>query len=89
MTAVQHREEAWKMFPPAERVDVRRSERDSMALLRHRIPTANGQRLDMENVNAYLVRDDIWVDVHLSKATYLPVDEPAIEAILRSIRFED
>ncbi|HEX5042292.1 MAG TPA: hypothetical protein VFV75_05275 [Candidatus Polarisedimenticolaceae bacterium] len=92
MTAVQLPEEAWKTMQataPAQRVDVRRSERGPMAVLRHRVPTGEGKHIDMENVNAYLVRDDVWVDVHLSKSRYTAADEPVIDAILRSIRFED
>jgi hypothetical protein len=48
-----------------------------------------GLPLMQKNVNAYLYRDGVCIDVHLSKVQYEPKDEALFTAVLTSVRFSD
>jgi hypothetical protein len=39
-------------------------------------------------LNAFLVRDGVWIDVHLSKVSFRPEDQPLFEQVVASVRFE-
>jgi len=56
------------------RQDVKRSERGNMALLETFVPSYKGQQVNQKSVNAYLVRDGVWIDVHLSKVGFKDAD---------------
>lgn len=89
---IDHREEAWRRLQtsvPAERTDVRRSERRGMAILEHTVPVFRDERVPRRHVNAHLVRDGIWIDVHLSKARFKEKDQKLFDAVLDSVRFEE
>ena len=89
-TAVDYREQLWaRTKSTGPFIDVRRSERDGMALLERTFPGAAGVRIDQRHVNALVVRDGVWLDVHLSKPRYTPQDDPLFEAIIRTVRFAD
>ena len=86
-TPVELREHYWsKVQPTGSFTDVRRSERDGMALLERTFPGAAGLRIDQRHVNAHLLRDGVWIDVHLSKVHYTPQDDALFEAIIKTIR---
>ena len=71
-TAVDYREQVWaRIQPSGPFTDVRRSERDGMALLERTFPGAAGLRIDQRHVNAHR-RVTAWLDVHLSKPRYTP-----------------
>jgi hypothetical protein len=89
--AADHRDEAWKRMQqpgPTKREDVRRSMRGTVPTLEYRIPRHRGVALNQKHVNAYLVRDEIWVDVHLSKLGFQESDAELFDKILASVRFE-
>jgi hypothetical protein len=91
-TAVEHREDAWKTMQtesPMGREDVKRSERGPMALLEMRVPTYWGRVVDQQNVSAYLVRDGVRADVHLSKVKFKEEDRVLFEKVLGSVRIEE
>jgi len=68
---------------------VKRSERGPMALLEMRVPTYWGRAVNQQNVNAYLVRDGVWADVHLSRAGFKEEDRALFEKVLASVRIEE
>jgi len=91
-TAVEHREDAWTTLQtesPMGREDVKRSERGPMALLEMRVPTFWGRAVNQQNVSAYLVRDGVWADVHLSKVNFKEEDRALFEKVLASVRIEE
>jgi hypothetical protein len=91
-TAVDHREDAWKTMQrasPMDRQDVKRSERGSMALLEMFVPSYQGQQTNQKHVNAYLVRDGVWIDVHLSKPGFKDADVALFEKVLGSVKLVD
>ena len=60
-----------------------------MAILEYMIPEANRVPVDQKNVFGFLVKEDVFVDIHLSKAAFKDADEPALKAILNSAKFTD
>ena len=93
LSAVEHREASWKILlkdPGLPYTDLRRSEASGMARL-DRIVTGSpsGTKVHQKNVNVYAVRDELWLDVHLSKMDYTAADDPLFEAIVKTIRFSE
>jgi hypothetical protein len=91
-TAVAQREDAWKTMQtasPMDRQDVKRSERGPMAILEMRVPTYWGREVNQKSVNAYLVRDGVLADVHLSKVRFQDSDMELFEKVLGTVRFVD
>jgi hypothetical protein len=48
-----------------------------------------GRTVDQQNVTAFLVRDGVWADVHLSKVNFKESDRELFEKVLRSVRIEE
>jgi hypothetical protein len=46
----------------------------------------NGLNLRQQHVNAHIVRDGVWIDVHLSKVHYQDADRELFLEFVRSIR---
>jgi hypothetical protein len=88
-TAVENREDAWKAMQAdaaMDRQDVKRSERGPLAILEMRVPTYWGREVNQHNVNAYLVRDGVRADVHISKVKFTESDRELFEKVLGSVR---
>jgi len=51
------------------------------------IPELDGVPWNQRNVYACLVKDDVFVDIHLSKMFFKAADQPTVDAILQSARF--
>ncbi len=85
------RKHYWKLAKksPLPKSDVVLSERDGMALVEYAIPEYQGVALQQKNLNAYMVRDDVWIVVQISKGGYGPQDDPLFEKVLRSVRFRE
>ncbi|HEY2821507.1 MAG TPA: hypothetical protein VGJ06_10750 [Candidatus Acidoferrum sp.] len=69
--------------------DVVYSERDGMDVLEYLLPEVQGAPIQQHNVFACLIKDNVFVDIHLSKAPYTSEDKPAFDELLASFRFVD
>jgi tetratricopeptide (TPR) repeat protein len=69
--------------------DVVYSEKDGMEILEYLLPDAKGAPIKQHNVFACLIKDNVFVDIHLSKSLYTPADKPAFDELLASFRFVD
>jgi hypothetical protein len=69
--------------------DVIYSEKDGMSLLEYLIPEVKGAPVKQHNVFACLIKNNIFIDIHISKALYTPADKPAFDAVLTSFRLVD
>jgi len=77
------------LLSPTEKVAVARSERGNMAIGEYLVPRFEGKEVQQKHVNAYLVRDGVWIDVHLSRLNARPGDDALFGQALGSIRFSD
>ena len=72
-----------------EVTDVKTSEIDSMSVIEHLIPKANGLPVQQKNLVACAAKDDIYVDIHRSNARFQPADESLLTDVLGKIHFVD
>lgn len=52
------------------------------------VPDVGGQSLHQKNVNVYIARESVWIDVHLSKVRFTEKDQPLFHEAVKGIRFE-
>jgi tetratricopeptide (TPR) repeat protein len=69
--------------------DVVYSQKDGMDVLEYLLPDAKGAAVQQHNVFACLIKDNVFVDIHLSKALYKSADKPSFDELLASFRFVD
>jgi tetratricopeptide (TPR) repeat protein len=74
---------------PMKKDDLKMSETGSVALVEYIVKEYRGIQVNQKNINAYLSQQGYWVDVHISKADFVPADEVKLQAIVKSIRFND
>ncbi|MEI9813766.1 MAG: hypothetical protein WDO18_14470 [Acidobacteriota bacterium] len=61
-------------------------QRGDMLILEYTIEELQGQSINEKNVRACLPKDDVYIDIHLSKASFEPADQAKLDAILDSVR---
>jgi len=74
---------------PFQKDDLKFSEVGEKALVEYMIKTYQGITVNQKNVNAYMSKDDVWIDIHLSKTNFTPKDEELFNAILKSVNFTE
>lgn len=89
--AVKCREYYWNdaQKSPMKKDDIKMSEAGQIALVEYTVKELEGIQVNDKNLNAYLAKDGYWVDVHISKADFKPEDEALLQAIVKSIRFNE
>lgn len=65
--------------------DQKSSEFNSMMMMEYIIPTVDGKAVQQKNVVACAVKEDVYVDVHLSKAQFQPADEQELLDLLNHV----
>ena len=65
--------------------DEKTSEFNSMAVVEYVIPTVDGKAVQQKNVVACAAKEDVYVDIHLSKAQFQAADEAALFDILNHV----
>lgn len=73
---------------PFEEIDIKRSQYRDMAILEYMINEYMGQKINQKNIHAYLVKDDIWIDVHLSKVNFKIEEENIFMEIIDAIKIK-
>ncbi len=65
--------------------DVKQSTIGSLAVVEYLLPKPNGIPLQQKNVVACTAKEDIYVDIHLSKAMFQPSDAPLFTDVLNQV----
>jgi tetratricopeptide (TPR) repeat protein len=78
-------EDRAKRDSPLERKHVEYREISGMETIAYTIPEVDGVPLNQRNVFACLIKDDVYVDIHLSKRLFKAADQPLFDAILQSV----
>src|SRR5712672_2397590 len=63
-------------------------EADGMETVEFSMAEVNGVPVNQKNILACLIKDDVFVDVHISKVFFKEADKPEFDALLQSISFE-
>ncbi len=58
-----------------------------MAVLEYMIPEFEGAKVNQKNLLGCLAKEDVYIDIHLSKLSFQPDDQAALDAILNSSKF--
>jgi tetratricopeptide (TPR) repeat protein len=66
-------------------VDYRAS--GEMQILEFMLPQFDGVPKNQKNIFGCLIKDDVFVDIHISKLFFRASDQPLFDALLQSIRF--
>ena len=69
--------------------DFKASEYKSTPIFEYITREIKSQPLNQKHFYAYISRDNIWIDIHLSKASYQQGDEKVFHTILNTLRFTD
>jgi hypothetical protein len=69
--------------------DVKSSEINSMAVIEYLLPKVQGIPLQQKNVVLCTANQDVYVDVHLSKAQFQPSDESLLLEVLAHLHISD
>ena len=73
---------------PFKKTNISQYEFKNMTIETYQIPEYQGIPVQQKNLNAYLVEDNCWIDVHVSKVEYKPEDEVLFNAVLEAISIE-
>jgi len=74
---------------PFQKDNIRFSEIGEMAFVEYMVKTYQGITVNWKNLNAYLAKDDVCIDIHLSKTNFMPKDEELFNAIIKSVNFTE
>ena len=86
------RDSSWESLKrlPFKREHIKKYETGQWAILEYIIKEAKGIKdVDQKNVFAYLVKDNIYIDFHLSKVLYTPADENLFKEFIASAKILD
>lgn len=72
---------------PYERKDIATRDANGMAIVEFTIPEFSGAPVQQRNSFACVAKDDIYVDIHLSKIQFKRQDEALFDSILASAHF--
>jgi tetratricopeptide repeat protein len=69
--------------------DVKTSEVNSMAVIEYLLPKPDGIPVRQKNFVLCTAKEDVYIDVHLSKALFQPSDESLFTDVLAHVRISD
>jgi hypothetical protein len=69
--------------------DLVRSDENGVARVRYRLDELRGKQVPQHHAHAFLARDGVCVDVHVSKVDPQPDDDARMSGILGTVRFGD
>ena len=70
---------------PLAKENLKKYETDNLAVIEHDTKEYNGQVVSFHSLNAYLVKNGYWMDVHISKAGFTKKDKIVFKKIIESI----
>lgn len=74
---------------PIKKTGIRLSESGQMSMVEWMVREFGGYRVNQKNLKAFMARDDVCIDIHLSKVEYKPGDQELFSGILRTVRYRE
>lgn len=71
---------------PVKKDEIKLSDFGGLPIVEYFVKEFQGAQINQKSVNAYLAKDDTWIDVHLSKVQFKPEDQPLFDTILKSLK---
>ena len=72
---------------PRPKENILMKEMENMAIIEYITPEHGGMKIDHKNINAYMVKDDTWIDVHVSKIHFKEKELKNFYSLLNSVKF--
>ena len=69
-----------------KKTNIKLSKFKRIALLEYIIPFYQGIKINQKNINAYLSKDGYWIDIHLSKTSFITKNLKEFLKLLKSIK---
>ena len=73
---------------PLAKENLKLYETDNLAIVEHDTKEYNGQIVNFHSLNAYLVKNGYWIDIHISKIGFNKKDRKNFQKITESITVE-
>jgi tetratricopeptide (TPR) repeat protein len=74
--------------PPFKVRDVRFSRQVDFDFMEYIVPEVNGKQFNQKSIYGCKFYEDSYIDLHLSKVSYSPSDDPLFAAVLNSVHIE-
>ena len=74
---------------PMKKDSIKLSEIGNTALVEYIVKEYEGKKIDQYNLNAYLAKDDVWIDIHLSKVTFKSEDKKLFDTVVKALRINE
>jgi len=72
---------------PVAKEEVQMKEKDNMAIIEYITPEHEGVKINHKNINAYMVKDNVWIDIHISKVNFKEKELKNLYSLLDSVKF--
>ena len=72
---------------PMRKENIKLDKVGDYATVDYLVPDIGGQAIQQKNVNAYVVHEGVWIDVHLSKVQFSDKDQPLFDEAVKGMRF--
>ena len=73
--------------PSARRENFKTSDYKQTPTIEYLVRDFKGQPVNQKHLNAYVSRDNVWIDIHFSKTDFRDGDEKLFYAVLDTLRF--
>lgn len=74
---------------PLKKEQIKMYDLGAMAVVEYIIPEHLGMKLNQKNLNAYLARDNHWIDIYLSKVGFEEGQQDLFQRILSAVKIND
>jgi hypothetical protein len=83
------RDMVWKLGNPAweNPKNIIQSEIEGYSYFEFLMPSFQGTPVNQQNMYVQIVKDNFWIDLHLSKVLYKPQERELFERVIKSIKF--
>lgn len=73
---------------PLAKTQVKTSEKGDIAFYEYFVPKFRDQDINQQHMNMYIARDNLWIDIHISKINYSHADRALFDAVINSVKIE-
>jgi tetratricopeptide (TPR) repeat protein len=73
---------------PLTKTQVKVSEKGEIAFYEYFVPKFRDQDINQQHMNMYIARDNLWIDIHISKVNYSHADRALFDAVINSVKIE-
>ncbi len=73
---------------PLAKTQEKMSEKGDAAIYEYFVPKFREQEINQQHLNMYIARDNLWIDIHISKINYSHADRALFDAVINSVKIE-